>query len=69
MAQIAATRKQRRRYNWCPGCRELWVAACMAERGVSTCPSCQSVVLAYVGRSPYDDAAPNSEGMRAAGEQ
>lgn len=45
------------RYNWCPGCGELWLAAWMARLSLGTCPSCDSAVLAYVGRSPYDPEA------------
>jgi len=50
-------RQSRRRYNWCPRCRELWVAAWMAQMSLSTCPSCEGPVFAYVGRTPYDDLA------------
>jgi hypothetical protein len=41
----------------------------MAQAGVQHCPSCESPVLAYIGRSPYDHDAraelrpwPNHEG-------
>ena len=47
----------RRRYNWCPTCRELWGAAWMVQVGVQTCPACDGPVFAYVGRSPYDHDA------------
>jgi hypothetical protein len=49
-----ARARERRRYKWCPVCEELWVAARMARTGVNRCPLCDGVVLAYVGRSPYD---------------
>jgi hypothetical protein len=58
-----------RRYNWCPTCQELWGAAWMAQAGVQKCPSYEDPVLAYIGRSPYDQDAraelrpgPNLEG-------
>ena len=40
---------ERRRYRWCPSCRELWDAA----RFGSNCPVCDGHTLAYVGRSPH----------------
>jgi hypothetical protein len=62
MGKVAALgRREARRYNRCPGCGELWVAAWMARVGLRTCPSCACVVLAYIGRSPYDDAVPRSD--------
>ena len=57
-------RQSRRRYNWCPRCRELWVAARMVDMGLTTCPSCEGPVFGYVGRTPYDDHA--GETTRAA---
>lgn len=51
---VTTGRQSRRQYNWCPRCRELWVAAWMAQQGLRTCPSCEGPVLGYVGRTPYD---------------
>jgi hypothetical protein len=49
--QLATSaRPERRRYRWCPACRELWVAA----RFPLSCPLCSGHTFAYVGRSPYD---------------
>jgi hypothetical protein len=44
--------RKRRRYRWCPSCRELWATG----RFAATCPLCDGRTLAYVGRSPYDEA-------------
>jgi len=44
--------RERRRYRWCPSCRELWAAT----RFGATCPLCDGRTLAYVGRSPYDES-------------
>jgi hypothetical protein len=46
-----------RRYNWCPTRQELWGAAWMAQAAGQNCPSCDGLVLAYIGRSPYDHDA------------
>ena len=46
------------RYNWCPGCDELWGAGWMAAARVDRCPRCDGRLLPYVGRSPYDVAPP-----------
>jgi hypothetical protein len=55
MFETAASRKLAgRRYNWCPGCGELWLAGWMAAADVDRCPSCGRGVLPYIGRSPYD---------------
>jgi hypothetical protein len=43
-----------RRYNWCPGCGELWLVAWMKTARVDLCPSCERRVLPYIGRSPHD---------------
>jgi Zn-finger nucleic acid-binding protein len=50
----ASEARERRRYNWCPACQELWVAARKDGVDVSRCPACDGPVLAYIGRSPYD---------------
>lgn len=55
MSEIAAlSGRADRRYNWCPGCGELWLAGWMAAAAVDRCPSCDRCVLPYIGRSPYD---------------
>jgi len=48
---------ERPRYNWCPACMELWVAAWMARVGVDHCPLCDGPVHPSPGRSGYADAA------------
>jgi hypothetical protein len=58
--------QSRRRYNWCPRCRELWVAAWMADMSLRTCPSCEGPVFGYVGRTPYDDHAGETRQENAA---
>jgi hypothetical protein len=38
----------------------------MAQKGLSTCPSCEAHVLGYVGRTPsYDDPAAESRPQNA----
>ena len=64
MSEISASSgRAGHRYNWCPGCGELWLAGWMAAAGVDRCPSCDRHVLAYVGRTPYDagQASPHDE--------
>ena len=51
MQQVATSDgSDRRRYRWCPACRELWVAA----RVGASCPLCSGRTFAYVGRPPYE---------------
>jgi len=33
------------KYNWCPRCKELWIAEWMAAVGASTCPLCETPVV------------------------
>jgi hypothetical protein len=54
-----------RRYNWCPGCGELWLAAWMTAAGVDRCPSCDRGVFPYIGRSPYDTSQACADGRAA----
>ncbi len=37
------------KYNWCPHCKELWLAEWMTGLGANTCPLCETAVL----RPPY----------------
>ena len=45
------------KYNWCPECKELWVAAWMTRLGVGTCPLCETPVvpLERLGADPRRD--------------
>jgi hypothetical protein len=55
MSHIAASRQSAgHRYSWCPDCDELWVREWLAAESVRRCPVCDGLILAYVGRSPYD---------------
>ena len=56
MAPEHGNEPERRRYNWCPACMELWVAAWMARVGVDYCPLCDGPVYPSPGRSGYADA-------------
>ena len=44
---------ERPRYNLCPACMELWVAAWMARVGVDYCPLCEAPVYPSPGRSGH----------------
>ena len=57
-------------YNWCPRCKELWIAEWMAAVGTSTCPLCETPV----GRprtqrvsTAKSNGRPSGDGDRSAG--